>query len=114
MDNGARRHPGRVALGVIFLLLACFSVALLFSNSDRIERVLLTNGKDRLLGRLAELKTEEEIVECAVRNIFSRPPTTEEKRVMSEYLASRRARMAEAQRQMVWALLTSAEFRFNY
>jgi hypothetical protein len=90
------------------------SEALLFSNGDRLERELLANGKDRLLGRLADLKSEEEVVECAVRNIYSRPATAEEKRIMSEYLASRRDRRPEAQRQMVWALLTSAEFRFNY
>jgi hypothetical protein len=90
------------------------SEALLFSNNDRIQRELLASGKDRLLGRLAESKTDEEVAECAVRNILTRPPTTEEKRILIDYLASRRERLAEAQRQMVWALLTSAEFRFNY
>ncbi len=90
------------------------SEALLFSNSDRIQRELLANGKDRLLGKLAELKTDEQVVETAVRNILTRPATTEEKRILTDYLASRRDRLPEAQRQMVWALLSSAEFRFNY
>jgi hypothetical protein len=88
--------------------------ALLFSNSERMQRELLANSKDRLLGRLAELKNDEEVVETAVRNILTRPATSDEKRVMIDYLASRRDRLPEAQRQMVWALLTSAEFRFNY
>jgi hypothetical protein len=90
------------------------SEALLFSNSDRIQRELLANGKDRLLGKLAELKTDEQVVETAVRNILTRPATREEKRILTDYLASRRDRLPEAQRQMVWALLSSAEFRFNY
>ncbi len=61
--------------------------ALLFSNSERVQGELLADGKDRLLGRLAELKTDEEVVEMAVRNILSRPATAEEKRAMTDYLA---------------------------
>jgi hypothetical protein len=88
--------------------------ALLFSNGERIQRELLAEGNDRLLGRLASLKTPEEAVEAAVRNVLARPARAEEKRILTEYLASRRDRQREAYRQMVWALLSSAEFRFNH
>jgi hypothetical protein len=88
--------------------------ALLFSNNERIQRELLADGKDRLLGKLADLKSPEQVVEVAVKNVLSRPATTEEKRTLTTYLEQRRDRLPEAYRQMVWALLAGAEFRFNY
>jgi Protein of unknown function (DUF1549)/Protein of unknown function (DUF1553) len=88
--------------------------ALLFSNSDRLQREMLADGRDRLVGKLKELKNPEEAVEVAIRNVLTRSPAPEEKKALVEYLAQRRDRLPEAYRQMVWALLTSAEFRFNY
>lgn len=88
--------------------------ALLFSNSDRIQKELLADSADRLLGRLNSLKDRKEIIDAAVRAIYCRPPTTEECAALDAFLAKRSDRGAEAQRQMVWALLTSSEFRFNW
>jgi hypothetical protein len=88
--------------------------ALFFSNSDRIARELLADGGDRLLGRLKQLKDSAEVVDTAVRAVLSRPPTPDERRLFSEYLTQRADRPVEAYRQLVWALLTSSEFRFNY
>jgi len=90
------------------------SEALLFSNSDRIRKELLSDGGDRLLGRLKQLKNPDEIVDLAMRTILSRPPHDEERKLLGDYLKQRADRAAEAQRQLVWALLTSTEFRFNY
>ena len=75
---------------------------------------MLADGRDRLVGRLKEMKNPEEAVEVAFRNVLTRPPAAEEKKALVDYLAARRDRLPEAYRQMVWALLTSAEFRFNY
>jgi hypothetical protein len=88
--------------------------ALLFSNGERIQKELLADGGDRLLGRLKQLKDESAVIDLAVRTILSRPPTTDECKLLGDYLRQRADRPAEAQRQMVWALLTGAEFRFNY
>ena len=88
--------------------------ALLFSNSDKIQKELLTDGNDRLLGRLKTAKDRREIVDLAVRTTLCRPPSADEARALEEYLAKRPDRAAEAARQIVWALLSSSEFRFNY
>ena len=88
--------------------------ALLFSNNNRIQKELLADGGDRLLGRLKQLRSVEEVIDTAVRTVLCRPPREEERRLLGDYLRHRSDRPAEAQRQMVWALLTSAEFRFNY
>jgi hypothetical protein len=88
--------------------------ALLFSNSDKVQKQFLGETNDQLIGVLKGIKDEKELVEVAVRNIFARPPTEEEIKILSGYLAKRQERPVEACRQMVWALLASTEFRFNY
>jgi hypothetical protein len=88
--------------------------ALLFSNGDRLEKELLADGGDRLVGRLKQLNDPQERIDLAVRAVLSRPPTAEEAKLLGDYLQKRGDRPAEACRQLVWALLASAEFRFNY
>jgi hypothetical protein len=89
------------------------SEALLMSNGDRLKD-LLADGGDRLVGHLAKLKDRREQIIVAVRNIHSRPADDEEIALLSGYLAKHADRPVEGCRQLVWALLTDAEFRFNY
>jgi len=90
------------------------SEALLFSNSERVQKELLADGGDRLIGRLKELKDDGERIDLAVRSVLSRPPTEDEIKLLGAYLAKRQDRPVDACRQIVWALLTGSEFRFNY
>jgi hypothetical protein len=90
------------------------SEALLFSNNERIQREFLADGGDRLVGRLKQIKDSKQLIENAVRSVLCRPPTAEESKLLGEYLKQREGRHVEACRQMVWALLTSSEFRFNH
>lgn len=90
------------------------SEALLFSNGEQILREFLADGGDRLVGRLKQIKDTKELIDTAVRNVLSRPPTADEVKLLGDYLEKRKDRRVEACRQVVWALLTSAEFRFNY
>ncbi len=90
------------------------SEALLFSNGAAIEKDVLADGSDRLLNRLKQCKSEDEAIDLAVRTILCRPPRDEERKLLGNYLKQRADRPIEARRQIVWALLTSAEFRFNY
>ncbi|CEF49283.1 unnamed protein product [uncultured bacterium] len=88
--------------------------ALLFSNSARMSQEFLTDGGDRLVGRLKGLKDRKEIIDTAVRTVLSRVPLPDEVSLMDSYLKQREDRPVEACRQLVWALLTCAEFRFNH
>jgi hypothetical protein len=88
--------------------------ALLFSNGKQIDRDLLADGDGHLVGRLLKRAVPAEQIDRAVRNILSRAPDEEEKRVLREYLEQRTDRPEEACRQLVWALLTSPDFRFNH
>ena len=60
-------------------------------------------------------RTPTERIDLAVRNVLSRPPTRT--KIASSWpstSASAQDRPVEACRQLVWALLTSSEFRFNH
>ncbi len=88
--------------------------ALLFSNSERIAKDLLRDGNDRLVGRLATCADHRAAAGTAIWSVFGRPPAEEELTALADYLAQRADRLPEARRQLVWSLLTSGEFRFNY
>ena len=88
--------------------------ALLFSNGKRIAQEFLSDGDGRLVGRLKQIAAPADQIELAVRNVLSRPPDDEDRRILAGYLSQRTDRPEEACRQLVWALLTCAEFRFNH
>ncbi len=88
--------------------------ALLFSNSDRVTKELLQESGSTLVGKLKSLENDTERVELACWSILSRAPDDEERKILLAYLATRRERPVEGIQQLVWALLTSTEFRFNH
>ena len=88
--------------------------ALLFSNSDKVAREFLADGNDRLLGRAKSADDPQKAIDLIVRSVLSRPPTAEELRALTEYVSRRADRPTEAYRQVIWALVSGAEFRFNY
>ena len=83
------------------------------SNSDRLKD-LLADGNDRLVGRLAKIVDRREQVDLAVRSVLSRPAEVEEYDLLGDFLARHEDRPVDGCRQLVWALLTGAEFRFNH
>lgn len=87
---------------------------LLFSNGGQIANELLADGGDRLVARLKQLPSPEEQIATAYWAILSRPPTGEESTLLVDYLKQRSERPVAGLQQMVWALVSSAEFRFNY
>jgi hypothetical protein len=46
--------------------------------------------------------------------VLCRPATDEEIQLLAGYIEKRGDRQLEACRQVVWALITGAEFRFNH
>ncbi len=88
--------------------------ALLLTNGERFANELLRDSKDMLVGQLNEIADPKAAAEAAVWSVYSRPPTEEELTALSDYLTQRSDRPADARRQLVWALLTSSECRFNH
>ena len=60
------------------------------------------------------MKDSKQIIETAIWSIFTRSPTEDEIDILTKYLVAREDRHEEACQQLIWALLTSTEFRFNY
>ncbi|MBI2808492.1 MAG: DUF1549 domain-containing protein [Planctomycetes bacterium] len=87
--------------------------AMLFANNDGLQKSLLTGG-----GTLVETLSKEpdlaKRAELAVRTVLSRTPRPEEIKTLVGYMQRRQDRPDAACQQIVWALLTSAEFRFNH
>jgi len=89
--------------------------ALLFSNGQRVQDEYLGDGKDRLVGVLKEQADAGRLVDTAFRVVLSRPAADDERRAFEEYLSSRAEKdRLGAIRQIVWALITSSELRFNH
>jgi hypothetical protein len=86
--------------------------ALFLANSPVLKGWLAPRGNN-LAGRLANLK-DEAVAEEAYLSVLTRSPTEDEKADVLKYLkAPGKARPAALQ-EVVWALVTSAEFRFNH
>jgi hypothetical protein len=88
--------------------------ALLFSNNGKLMQEFLGENTGTLLGRVKEIKDPKRAVELIVRSILCRPAGNDELQALVEYVQKRNDRPQEAYRQVVWALIASAEFRFNY
>jgi len=86
--------------------------ALFLSNSREIEEQVLAGGG--LVRSLAALPEAEERLRLAGRAVWQRELSGEEIEVFSEFLGTRGDRPEDGLRQLVWAMLTSSEMRFNH
>jgi hypothetical protein len=89
------------------------SEAMLFANNVSLQKGLL-EGNDSLAAQLAAEPDLARRADLAVRAILCRPARPDEIQALTEYLRRRADRDQAACQQVVWALLTSAEFRFNH
>jgi hypothetical protein len=87
--------------------------ALFMSNAPRIQGRALASGNN-LAARLAVVESTDELLDKAFQTVLSRMPDDEERGELKSWLerpgSDRRADCGS----LVWALVTSAEFRFNH
>ncbi|GAB4157331.1 MAG: hypothetical protein Tsb009_34410 [Planctomycetaceae bacterium] len=88
--------------------------ALLFSNNTRIERDYLRDSRDRIVGWLKSIDNDKTLIQTAFRTVLSRDAEAEELAAFQKYINKRKDRRLDGIRQVVWALITSPELRFNY
>ena len=86
--------------------------ALFFSNSDQVQNDLLGEG-GKLLGRVLKTEGLAKRLEVAFLNTLSREPSPGESEALNQYLEARSADEKGAWQQVLWALMTSSEMRFN-
>ena len=90
------------------------SEALWFSNNGSVAGDFLSAGGDRLVGYLKAMENDAEVAAAAFRSVFSRECDAEEQQAIADYLGERKDRREEAIKQVVWAMMSSPEFRFNH
>lgn len=88
--------------------------ALLFSNGDRVQKEFLTDGAGTLLGRLKTEKDATTAAKLMIQTVLGRPAADGEAKAFADFAARRTDRQSDSYRHMLWALVTSAEFRFNH
>jgi Protein of unknown function (DUF1549)/Protein of unknown function (DUF1553) len=74
----------------------------------------LTPRPGNLIDRLNSQKESSLVAEELYLSVLSRMPNDEERKEVADYLARRGAARVPALQDLAWALLTSAEFRFNH
>jgi DNA repair exonuclease SbcCD ATPase subunit len=86
--------------------------ALFFANSGEL-RSWLAPGGGNLTERLVALTDDQAFAEELYLAVFTRAPSAEEIEMVRTYLAGRQQDRAAAVQEIVWALVTSSEFRFG-
>jgi hypothetical protein len=85
----------------------------LFATFNPFTQKLFQPAQGNLVQRLAAEKDSAKLARLAFLTILSRQPSPEEVQEVVKHLESARDRN-QASADLVWALLTSAEFRFNH
>ncbi|HEX5102969.1 MAG TPA: DUF1549 domain-containing protein [Pirellulaceae bacterium] len=92
---------------------ATVNQSLFFGNGGTIDGWLKTGGES-LPVRLGKLEDPAALADELYESVFSRPPADVEKQDVTDFLASRTDDKPIAISEMIWALLSSNEFRFNH
>lgn len=100
--------------------------ALLFNNAAQIQNNYLKSSDERLVNFLSNQwkaqQTQEDLharsmdslIQTSFEIVFTRRAEEDEVSMFRNYLLERNERLPEAFQQMLWAMITSPEFRFNY
>jgi hypothetical protein len=86
----------------------------LFLANGSVVRGWLAPRAGNLTDRLAKLENADALAEELYLSVFSRLPTAEEKKDVGGFLTKHAKDRGAAIQELAWALLTSAEFRFNH
>jgi hypothetical protein len=87
--------------------------ALFMSNAAEVQRLAQPAGHN-LAARLAAVPDSRQLVDIAFWSVLSRPPAPEEHDHLMHWLDQHKQDRRGACAELVWALMASAEFRFNH
>ena len=85
--------------------------ALFLTNGGSLKLWLVPSGEN-LTGRLLKIEDPSAMANELYATVLSRAPTSDETRLVAEFMARRGANKAAAVQELAWALMTSVEFRF--
>ena len=87
--------------------------ALFMSNNDKIQS-LVQNSKDNLVSRLTAIESKHEMIEMLCWTVLCRAPKEEETEHLLAWFKQNEDNPVRACENLVWAMISSAEFRFNH
>ena len=87
--------------------------SLFMSNSPVIQKLVRADC-DNLAARLVQIDQTAQLVETAVWTVLSRPPDSQELSALVRFVNENQLDRQRACSQLIWALVTSGEFRFNH
>lgn len=87
--------------------------ALFLKNGPKVSAWAKPSGGN-LAERLLKLATPAEMADELYLSVLTRRPTSEEAELVAKHMIGRDADKAVAIEEMIWGLLTSAEFRFSH
>jgi hypothetical protein len=87
--------------------------ALFLSNRPEVQKLMAPSGKN-LTARLAAMSDNGAMVDAAVWTVLGRAPEADERAFLAQWVAGHKGDRGKACGELVWALVTSAEFRFNH
>lgn len=87
--------------------------ALYLSNHPAVQALFRAEGKS-LSAELAAIPNDEPLVTMAVRRAYGREPTENESAQLAEWFRGQSGTRASVCERLTWALLTSAEFRYQH
>jgi len=89
--------------------------ALFLSNNPVLNEFIANcTQPTHLIPRLQQQTSESDLTTLLFQTIFARTATHDEHIAVIEYLGANEAQHLDRLQQVVWAMLTSAEFRFNH
>jgi len=86
----------------------------LFLSNGGVLAGWLNPGGNNLTERLAKIVEPAQVADELYLSVLTRRPTPDEQARVAAYWETGKADRAAAAREMTWALVTSAEFRFNH
>ena len=87
--------------------------SLFFANAGTV-RGWIAQGGNSLYQRLRKIEEPEAFAEELFLSVFCRPPSQDELALVDEYLSQEGTNRSTATQDLIWALVTSSEFRFNH
>ena len=87
--------------------------ALFMSNNDKIQS-LVQDSKDNLVSRLTAIESKHEMIEMLCWTVLCRAPKEEEIEHLLAWFKQNEDNPVRACENLVWAMISSAEFRFNH
>jgi hypothetical protein len=86
----------------------------LFLRNGGVVRGWLTSAPGNLTDRLLKLQDAGKIADELYLTVFNHRPNADEQKLVADFLTRHTADRATALPELAWALLSSAEFRFNH